>query len=415
MYGFIHRLALQSRKGTIMRIWIFTFIFLLLLQACVEEEMAHPTSNVLPDSSVSMSPALQQIATGDTDRMHQVADDQSAGRNPPRTFSYTDPATGTQYLINSGWRIVPRQRKTGPSGQPLAKAAGSLIQTWTDWSGQVETRIYECVSPNEAQHQTLGCQVEPGFVLTGGGAYADYGSGPGALLWESRPLDESLVTWLASSKDHISPSPHILHVYAIGIRLKDNGGTYIPATTLLGTIKMKSVTSSMAEHTPNIWQTGPIFLGGGARTNWSCCGSLLTDLNLTLRQESEFLSMGKDHGREELSTITNYGIYAKATYPCCQQKVAIPYFGDLKFAWKENQGSTVSTGVAVAYRDADVGWVITGPGARSQWVSGPGRLLFGVKPTGTFQGQVGVYTKDHKTVSAGFATAYIAEVQKCCM
>jgi hypothetical protein len=414
MYGFIHRLALQSRKGTVMRLWIMASLSLFLLQACMEQDMLHSTTHAPPDSTASGNSALQQLAPGDTDLLHSVADDQTAGRNPPRAFTYLDTATGKRYQINSGWRVLPRQPKKGTSGQPLAKTAGGLMQTWTDWSGQVETRIYECVTPTLAQHQSLGCQVEPGFILTGGGAYADYGTGQGALLWESRPLDESLVTWMGSSKDHIAANPHILHVYAIGMRLKDNGGNYIPVTTLRGIIKMKRVTSNPPTHDPYMEQTGPIYLGGGARANWVCCGSMFTDLWIREYRESAYFALATDHISHELSTLDNYVIYANPSYGCCQHKVSIPYFGDLLVAWQESKGSTVATGVATAYRDATPGWVITGPGAASLALSVPNRLLFGVKPTGTYQGQIGAFSKDHRLVSSGYATVYFAEVQKCC-
>ncbi len=193
-------------------------------------------------------------------------------------------------------------------------------------------------------HQSLGCQVESGFILTGGGAYVDYGTGAGALLWESRHLDANLITWVASSKDHTVSNPHFLHVYAIGVRLKDNQGAYIPAENLRGSvIKFRTMTSSPAVHYPEIDITGQYTLGGGARTA---------------------------------------------------------------------QGSPVNSGVAVALLDADPNWVITGPGGYATWTTGTGRLSFGIKPTEAYQGQISVYSKDHRVTSAGFNTVSLVEMQK---
>jgi hypothetical protein len=68
--------------------------------------------------------------------------------------------------------------------------------------------------------------------------------------------------------------------------------------------------------------------------------------------------------------------------------------------------------VAVAMLDGDPGWVITGPGGFSTWTTGTGRLLFGIRPTGTYQGQISVYSKDHRVTSAGYNTVSLVEVQK---
>jgi len=396
-----------------MRLVILSCLYFLFLQACMQVDLSKPTASTASGPSSNPALALQQSAPIDTNLMRQVADDKTAGRTPPPVSVYKDPATGDEYQINSGWRIVPRQTTIFAASQPLAKAAGGLIQTWTDWSGQVETRIYECVTPTPAQHQSLGCQVEPGFMLTGGGAYADYGSGPGALLWESRPLDGNLITWLASSKDHTEANPHTLHVYAIGMRIKDNTGAYIPVEKLRGPIfTMENLTSSPAVHYPSQMIQGSPFIGGGARTNWTCCGSLLTGLEYSYPHTySTFTASAKDHGVGELTTITAYSIFA-LSLECCHDQVPIPNFGVLQFWWPAARGNAVGTGVAVAYLDADPGWVITGPGGTAQWTSGPGRLLFGVKPTGTYQGQVGVFSKDHRTVSGGYNVVSFAEVQK---
>jgi hypothetical protein len=107
-----------------------------------------------------------------------------------------------------------------------------------------------------------------------------------------------------------------------------------------------------------------------------------------------------------------YQINVPAPSFCCVNGINISNFGILQFNWKSVQGSSVGTGVAVAYGDADPGWAIIGPGGSAQWTSGPGRLLFGIKPTGTYQGQIGVYSKDHRTASAGYNVVNFTEVQK---
>lgn len=350
--------------------------------------------------------------------LFKVADDRTSGSRVQPQFTQRDPKTGTTYLINPQWRILQR----GP--HTLAKTNG-LMQTWTDWSGQVETRIYECVTPAQAQHQnSIGCQVEPGFTLVGGGAYANYGTGGGALLWESRALDANLVTWVASSKDHRSPNAHYLHVYAIGLRLRDNSGNIIPKSNLLGTFfNLHSETSLNPSHAPAESLTAtkrngnPMlayhYFGGGARTNWSCCGSLLTKNRVSpWRSGSIWVGIGKDHGSSDPSTITVSGIFCPASVSDETKSGYIPNFGTLDFKMTTSNGNNVSTGVAVALLDGDPDYVITGPGGESKWTSGSGRLLFGIKPTGTLSGQITVYSKDHKGVSGGYNIASIMQVRK---
>ncbi len=350
--------------------------------------------------------------------LQKIPDDLTAGSQPLSSYSYRDPATGTSYLINPNWKIMPRKSPV------LAKTAGT-IQTSTDWSGQVETRIYECVSPTVEQHQnSIGCQVENEFILVGGGAYVDYGTGPGALLWETRPLDENLTTWVASSKDHQASNPHTLHTYAIGMRLKDNNGNYIPKSALLGTyITLNSYTSTPAQHAPskyfaygrfgNSYLLNTSNLGGGARTNWSCCGSLLTVSSQKIVLPATSLSYyvaAKDHGASELTTISIYGIVM--TPQSGSSTRLIPNFGIMEFKYSESQGNPVNTGVATALLDASNEFVMTGMGAESKWTTGPGRLLFGIKPTGVYSGQVTVYSKDHRATSGGYVVANMMQVRK---
>jgi hypothetical protein len=391
--------------------FLIATLLLFVLGGCLVEE----TRSVAEEKA-----STPQLRTADSATLHAVADDRTAGSRPQVQFDYKDPKSGTTYLINPQWRIVQR----APKG--LAKTNG-LLQTWTDWSGQVETRIYECTSPTKAQHQnSIGCQVEPGFILVGGGAYADYGTGgAGAMLWETRPLDENLVTWVASSKDHISPNSHSLSTYAIGMRLKNNAGTYIPKSSLLNShIMFRTETSSPPAHfafyslqsyvSSGFWWDA-LYLGGGARMNWNCCGALLNkSLVENHGHASQYRGSGKDHGSSDPSTISVYGVFTLNSwdpdYP--RQSFPIEGFGTLDFKVATSNGNNVSTGVATALVDVESEYVITGPGGEAKATSGPGRLLYGIKPTGTHSGQIGVYSKDHKSVSGGYNIASIMQVRK---
>jgi hypothetical protein len=349
----------------------------------------------------------------DSATLHQVADDKTAGQHKLLPGVYRDPETGDVYQLNTGWHIVPRQSRGGTAA--LAKT-NTLYQTWTDASGQIESRIYECITPSAAQHQSLACQVEPGFVAMGGGAYVDYGTGPGALLWENHIADEgdgysNFITWVASSKDHIEANAHILHVYVIGIRLKDASGNYIDRSVLANMLHLHKTTSSPAAHQPSLTPYVQYkSVSTGARTNWSGSGCLLTATgSYSPNAFSYTYAIGKDHINSDPSTITSYSIDFDYTG---YDWVYIPNFGRLEFTTNQCNSGSVSSGVAVGYCDVDPGNVLFGMGGQSVWTSGSGRMLFGIRPTGTYYGQEAVYSKDHINPSAGYSHIWLMEGQK---
>ncbi|EJN08860.1 MAC/perforin domain-containing protein [Bradyrhizobium sp. YR681] len=81
---------------------------------------------------------------------------------------------------------------------------------------KVEVKTDRLQSRREA-HPSEKCSLGQDFSLTGGGAFVDYGSGPGNLLTSCYP--ESDRTWAASSKDHQKSSPATITAYAIGLKV----------------------------------------------------------------------------------------------------------------------------------------------------------------------------------------------------
>jgi len=65
-----------------------------------------------------------------------------------------------------------------------------------------------------AAHPSAQVQLDPGWSLSGGGAFDDW-RGAGNLLTASFPQGES---WLAFGKDHKESSPAAITVYAIGLQ-----------------------------------------------------------------------------------------------------------------------------------------------------------------------------------------------------
>jgi hypothetical protein len=81
---------------------------------------------------------------------------------------------------------------------------------------KIEVKTNQVQSQRKA-HPSEKCSPDRGFTLTGGGAFVDYGTGPGNLLTSSYPENDH--TWAASSKDHVAHSHATITAYAIGLKV----------------------------------------------------------------------------------------------------------------------------------------------------------------------------------------------------
>ncbi len=319
----------------------------------------------------------------------------------PGTRMVRDPQTHQEYLLNPNWRRMERFGE--------GRDRGRMVASLYDWSGEVEVRLYEASSPKAQSHQSVGCQVEPDFVLVGGGAYVDYGNGGGAFLTESRPLDDRLTTWVASSKDHHVPCHHTLYVYAIGLRLRDRSGRPLPASELLREIRLHSTTSEVRSHPKTESPLPPhaFLLGGGARVNWTGAGNLLFKSTPT---PYGWAASGKDHAYPSPASVTAYMISVP-------RRDRSSYFRGLEFSVVERESPPVHTGVGTARGDISPGWVLTGPGGWDASYREPpspyaGRLLFGIRPEGTYTTQVAAYTKDHIFPQGGATRVAFVQIRR---
>ena len=146
-----------------------------------------------------------------------------------------------------------------------------------------------------AQHPNITATLPDGYILTGGGAFVNYGNGYGNILTATFPSSQS--TWEARSKDHLVADPAQLTAYAIGIRHRDG------AIHLQGHIQQ--ATGAVAQH-PNAMVTldaGWTLTGGGALDNWEEPGNLLT---ATYPQGTSWIGAGKDHIEFSPASITAY-------------------------------------------------------------------------------------------------------------
>jgi hypothetical protein len=308
-------------------------------------------------------------------------------RTPPPGEFLTDPETGHTYRHNPNRRVIsPLDEVQAPTGVQFAQVR--VPTTFTDDSGTVHAQIVECSDTDRFNHILgIGCDLDPEFVLTGGGAevFNEVNVGRGALLLESRPLDGKLSTWVASSKDHVLFNFHSLMVWAIGIRLEG-----ISRETLLGNMRLISnrTTQPVAEHHPDDIVFFPdsrySVIGGGASLRHavnSCGGSLLT---ATYPLSNGWYAKGKDHIQ---SCETWIDVWAIGIKPF------IPDFGNLDIT-RQTKSMFFNTG---GRKQTDLlelppGFVPASLGAHADWGAGVGRLLWKIRPVN--RGAV-VGDKDH--------------------
>lgn len=287
-----------------------------------------------------------------------------------------------------------------PSEDLVARSSRLIVEA-TDWSGRLHIQVVDCTTTVIRHFQTLSCSVDPSFVLVGGGARTDYFGGSGALLTETRPVDDGQFrTWQASSKDHINSNPHNLKVFAIGMRLDG-----VARGTLVAQMQIKSSTDTPV---PAIgagnWQTstdeGYTLLGGGAFVNWTGEGALLTRSSPDLSGEARtWIAAAKDHNK---AAAWNMTVYAIGIRPL------ILGFGSLEIATRSAVVGTSSGHIGDVTARADGGWVNACPGAFSDWSPGEGRLLFGIVPT-TTSGEA--MDKDHIKGDVGTLYGFVRQIR----
>ena len=162
-------------------------------------------------------------------------------------------------------------------------------------SGALETKVWSCNNWPAEAHPVVRCTVDADYVLVGGGAWATQ-AGPGAFLTASYPFDpNTLRTWEGRSKDHAVSEPHVLIVYAIGLKISG-----VSRNTLLGHMSVNQMTSApSAVPVAAAASSEDISLSGGALVNWTGPGNLLT--RVTTSDASS-----KEHGWPDEATINHY-------------------------------------------------------------------------------------------------------------
>lgn len=112
------------------------------------------------------------------------------------------------------WVVKAKAHTSHDYGGTVAYAIGMRPR---NGAPNLETFIFSARSGTSGSTESI-VAVDPGWTMTGGGAYVDW-TGYGNLLWASYPVSDR--EWKACSKDHDSPCPASIVSYAIGVKMPD--------------------------------------------------------------------------------------------------------------------------------------------------------------------------------------------------
>ena len=314
----------------------------------------------------------------------------------------TSPAAGetnsesAEVFVDTNRTLVTR-----PSDLPSGTAALTV-------GGKITVNVWHCQTSSPQAHPRLGCSVGSDHVLVGGGGWAEFNGG-GAFLTGSYPVDANLTTWQAESKDHGVSDPHILHTYAIGLKL-----TGVSRPTLMANMKLTSNTGESAAYADG-WAEMPathLLISGGAKVNWSGAGNLLTSMGPNVGfcttdpcDGQRWLAGSKEHGWSSPATITAFAIGIKPT---------IAGFGNLKVVrhWLAVLGVSAGVGTFSGSVPTSTGAVVSVGGGVSWEPNDAGRLLFRMAP-GAGDNEFILQDRDHLVASA--SRVLVAQITQLAM
>jgi len=282
-----------------------------------------------------------------------------------------------------------------------------------DQSGTITVRTYQCGWSPTSQAPFAGCSVEPDFLLVGGGIEVDDLSNqiPGALLvgsWPSNnPNNGSQVgdDWSGFSKDQISPNPHRIRAYAIGLKLAGVSKASLQAQSFIHSAE----SSTTLSHAPTVTavdnRPGDIVVGGGGYgVSSNGMGQLLT----STRPEGSngWTTSSKDHGISDPGRVVSVVI----GIPRCP----VGYLGScLAVSAGPFLMAGVGSGLFGLVSQAAAPGVAVSVGGEAQY-NGPGRMITSLFPfisSAVNQGWSFLYTKDHIYPDTGSNIVYVVSLR----
>lgn len=230
-----------------------------------------------------------------------------------------------------------------------------------------------------SQHPEASVTVPPGYKVIGGGAQVIW-EGFGNLLTASYPTNNGM-TWTVRSKDHDIQSAATITPYAIAL--------YDPQDQWeVRIFQDQSAASSHPEVTVRV-DSGYVMTGGGAYSNYSGAGNLLTAMYPV--SDNTWGAESKDHMNPDPSVLTAYAIGIRPR----AKDAPLPTVKVTSFESLPQSHPTASVAVAD-------GFTLTGGGAKVRW-NAAGNLLTAVFPQGN---SYKAFAKDHELIDPARITVY---------
>jgi hypothetical protein len=272
--------------------------------------------------------------------------------------------------------------------EELSTRTSALTSTpYVDSTHTVSVEVKVCDWSAVAEHPSAFCTVSANSVLIGGGAEVEGSAPGGGLLYASFPVGKT--SWLAISKDQVTPYAHRIRAYAIGLGLANMDQATL--ASMVTVTQVQSAVSSRPTATVTVPQ-GHLMLSGGGSVAGNGAGLLLTESYPS--SATSWTVSGKDHQIPDTGVATAFVI----SIPACLNG---QWSGGCLVTNTAFATSSVSTGYGMATANTAAGYVPAGVGARAHW-STYGRLLTDSFPTNSVGGAgATVFSKDHNFAEGG--------------
>lgn len=178
--------------------------------------------------------------------------------------------------------------------------------------GPLRLRIFAATS-DCAQHPGVAVAIPDGWLILGGGAFVDWDdgvcAGPGSLgnILTGMYPESGGTVWVATSKDHLQPSPAQITGYCIAAQMQN--GTPIPP----GDYQIFRQDSGVAAHPSAqvVLPGGWVLVGGGARANYAGLGNMLY---ASIPSGNSWIASAKDHLQSDPATVTAFAIGLRQSF-----------------------------------------------------------------------------------------------------
>ncbi|MEL6535928.1 MAG: hypothetical protein AAFQ98_10975 [Bacteroidota bacterium] len=306
-----------------------------------------------------------------------------------------EPELDTQPSYEVGEAETESSHKATTMGRFVTSGSGGHF---TDGSGTITTQVFwSLYESSGGKINGVTASVPADYVVVGGGASINYGTGGGAMITESRPDVNNRSIWVASSSDFHYPNEHQMWVYAVGMKISGvSAATLRQYTTVQLMGSQRSLNPDLTFGAPSGYQ----LLGGGVKLLSNCHNCL----NIPHFVQANY-PVNANQWNVESGHVDNYVWNQIEGYAIGIK--SIPGYGSVEIGFFQ-QGASYNSGPTTHdYSDLPNGWVLAGAGG---YTASEDRFIYRMQP---WNGGVSVESKDHMDVyRSGYTHAYAIGVRK---